>query len=159
VAPGSEEAKARAASLVKRIVADTAPVAVHGAAGTIVIWHRATLHSVGANYSGTIRQAIIYDFPAVTAAPLLVSEDGETLNVPDDDDKLESGGDGKEGPGWMAKWSSACRLAAATVASGGGGNRGQGGDVAAAEVDEFNREFMVSSSRLYDEAAGLVARL
>ena len=144
IEPDSEEAAARIAALVEQIVADTEPVAVHGPAGTIVLWHRATLHSVGANYSDTIRQAIIYDFPAATAAPILLDEDGETTNVPDDDDALEKGGDGQAGPAWMAKWSEAC-----SAAAGGSGE----------EDDEFNVEFMANSARLYDEAAGLSAKL
>jgi hypothetical protein len=78
---------------------------VHGKAGTVVFWHRACLHSVGANYSDTIRQAIIYDFPSASAAPLLLDDDNETANLPDDDDGLEQGGDGAAGPGWMEMWS------------------------------------------------------
>ena len=98
--------------------------------------------SVGANYSDTIRQAIIYDFHAATAAPILLDEDGETTNVPDDDDALEKGADGQAGPAWMAKWSEAC-----SAAAGGSGE----------EDDEFNVEFMANSARLYDEAAGLAS--
>ena len=43
IEPDSEAAAARIAALVEQIVADTEPVAVHGPAGTIVLWHRATL--------------------------------------------------------------------------------------------------------------------
>ena len=70
IAPDSDEAKAQLDALVQSITEDTEPVAVHGDAGTVVFWHRACLHSVGANYSGVLRQAIICDFPAASAAPL-----------------------------------------------------------------------------------------
>jgi len=69
-APDSDEARTQLDALIQTITEDTEPVAVHGDAGTVVFWHRACLHSVGANYSGVIRQAIIYDFPAASAAPL-----------------------------------------------------------------------------------------
>lgn len=70
IAPDSDEAKDRLDALIQSITEDTEPVAVYGDAGTVVFWHRACLHSVGANYSGVLRQAIICDFPAATAAPL-----------------------------------------------------------------------------------------
>lgn len=70
IASDSDEARTQLDTLIQSITEDTEPVAVHGAAGTVVFWHRACLHSVGANYSDVIRQAIICDFPAATAAPL-----------------------------------------------------------------------------------------
>ncbi len=70
IAPDSDKARTQIEALIQSITEDTEPVAVHGDAGTIVFWHRACLHSVGANYSGVLRQAIICDFPAASAAPL-----------------------------------------------------------------------------------------
>lgn len=58
--PDSDEAAQRLSALIRQIVSDTKPVAVCGPAGTIVLWHRACMHSVGANYSAVIRKAIIY---------------------------------------------------------------------------------------------------
>ena len=84
--------------LVSQIVADTEPVAVHGLAGTIVLWHRACLHSVGANYSNTLRQAVLYDFPAASSAPLTTSSNTDEQQAVDDEmwsnATLDKGGDG-----------------------------------------------------------------
>ena len=69
-APDSEEATGRLRKLATQICADTNPVCCYGAAGTIVLWHRNCMHSVGANYSDVIRQAIIFDVLPACAAPL-----------------------------------------------------------------------------------------
>lgn len=38
-------------------------------------------------------------------AAAVVNEEGETINLPDDDERLEAGGDRADGPGWMELWS------------------------------------------------------
>ena len=87
LAPASAEAKERLAALVAEIDADTEPVDCCGPEGTVVLWHRATMHTVAANYTEppAIRQGIIYDF--LSAQPLgdgrqWDGEDGERLQVP-----------------------------------------------------------------------------
>ena len=62
VAPMSDEGIARRNALYEQIVADTEPVDCSGPAGTVVLWHRATMHKVATNYSTAIRFGLIYDF-------------------------------------------------------------------------------------------------
>ena len=60
--PVSAEGTARRDALVEEIAADTEPVDCFGPAGTVVLWHRATMHKVATNYSQAIRFGCIYDF-------------------------------------------------------------------------------------------------
>jgi hypothetical protein len=111
-------------------------------------------------------------------ATKVVNDDGQTVNLPDDDELLEAGGDGQCGPGWMELWSSvshtarppallpaslpvrpvrgfgcalqACKHAAAAIEASRGDKT-----VALAPADEFNVAFMEGSSHAYNAAAGL----
>ena len=58
----SAEGTARRNALYEEIVADTEPVDCSGPAGTVALWHRATMHKVATNYSRAIRFGLIYDF-------------------------------------------------------------------------------------------------
>ena len=58
--PRGEEARRLQQELTDSIKADTEPIDCFGPAGTIVLWHARTAHRVAANYSDTIRQAVIY---------------------------------------------------------------------------------------------------
>jgi hypothetical protein len=41
----------------------------------------------------------------IARAAAVVSKEGETINLPDDDERLEAGGDRADGPRWMELWS------------------------------------------------------
>ena len=44
------------------MLADTPPVDCFGKAGDVVLWHHRLAHMAGHNYSGQIRQAVLFDF-------------------------------------------------------------------------------------------------
>ncbi|MDA1301965.1 MAG: phytanoyl-CoA dioxygenase family protein [Proteobacteria bacterium] len=49
-------------SELTRIMQDTSPVDCWGSEGDVVLWHHRLVHMAGHNYSGVMRQAVLYDF-------------------------------------------------------------------------------------------------
>ena len=47
---------------LERVMADTKPVDCWGERGDVVFWHHRLAHMAGHNYSGVMRQAVLYDF-------------------------------------------------------------------------------------------------